>query len=1103
MSSKIAIWAVILLALGGAVCADPPPPTQPDPISLDRLSPSVTGFGNLPADIYGEAGGVVAGGWDVGGPGPVLHVPVFAYGLQPPDNADAVSLGHNDPNWLPIVYFSASRKSLGAWGTQYRHQAVRTQAAGDRFVTNGWLDRSPMAAYLTGSTANLIVWQAGRGPNLLSANQTRYNEIPSIPTLAVNPTGDPLQIDEMDALELHPLDINGDAVHDFPMFFSMDGISMSMPPIGSPADVFVSWPMTPGFSTWATAASMGLGPNDDIDALTVFHTSGSQQAMPGQDWAIFSLRAGNSLGASPADVLVTCFQGVSRLYVKAGVVGLLGSDDIDGLDIEPSDPAGQGFPQIFDPIEEPALPVPIPIPPVRPDPDGTPVNVFGIVTLIGPDYLYIESPGRESGIRVETAGMPAWYVSVGDELQVMGTLGRLDGERVIFPSMPVSPMSFDNPVPAPFNMRTRAVGGDDLDIWNPGVTNGRGALNVGLLARVTGMVTAIEPSACPHWFYIWDGANSNSQPVSDGTGNLGIRVEGGYLGTPWKDWVEVIGVVSTDASLVPGCVAPTLIPTCAPSAVSHVEAVHWGKLLPQWNLIAAPVAPALTGDGVEHSAKAWDPPMVFAGGDPAQLDSSMQRWESCTQGLYIYDIWSDDHTSTGGWGPFGGVILGDGYWLTGLTDPFDVTYPGIPSFFDEWVSVCEPGWALIGHPKDNDMPWADASVHNGNSIESLFNASLHGLGWLNSYGFWWDATSQGLCDVGIPDDFPTYEDLYRTHGYWFEFYQGNKSLVFPGDPIAAFSQIDFDLDGMLTPDSEWGSLDLTLIGDPGVQYLNVSVNGSWQVQNIPVLSAGAPGTTQTLNYCFDLGTPRGLDVSQIDYGFSLTTDPVMVPPVAEKSAEVTNRRFVVYSGIDDLAGPEPLEPAVPLIGAPAAPAGTATQSVAFPNQECGKNECVPAAVSNSLKYLNNKHKLGMSDTAMDISNMKTATGWTSTGCGYGWYNTKSAYMADKKLPITTVGKTVPPNDIGGLVSEVAAGNDVELVAIKPSGKGGHCVAVTGITKQADGKYSVQITHDTKQGEAGGTKTETVTYDPATGKFTGGSLNGWSLHHTVVESPKKP
>lgn len=333
MTTRIVACTVLALLIAGAACADAPPPMGRDPISLDRDSPSVTNFGERPAHIYGDIG--AAGGWDVGGPGPILHIPDVNYGVAATDDNDGHSLGNNDPNWLPIVYFSGDRWSKGLPGTQYRHQYDRNQAAGDRFVSNGWMDRSPADSYATDIPANLVVAGLGLGPNLLSANQTRYNEIPSIDRFAFNPETDPAKIDEMDALELHEMDVDGDQIHDFDLFFSLDQASPSL--LGrSTADIFLSPAGVPNFGVWATAGLMGLIPTDDIDALVAFHVSGQAEAVAWMDYALFSLRPGNSLGVHPSDVMVTCFGGVSRLYIAGSTLGLEDTDldELDALDIE-------------------------------------------------------------------------------------------------------------------------------------------------------------------------------------------------------------------------------------------------------------------------------------------------------------------------------------------------------------------------------------------------------------------------------------------------------------------------------------------------------------------------------------------------------------------------------------------------------------------------------------------------------------------------------------------------------------------------------------------------------------------------------------------------
>lgn len=49
-----------------------------------------------------------------------------------------------------------------------------------------------------------------------------------------------------------------------------------------------------------------------------------------------------------------------------------------------------------------------------------------------------------------------------------------------------------------------------------------------------------------------------------------------------------------------------------------------------------------------------------------------------------------------------------------------------------------------------------------------------------------------------------------------------------------------------------------------------------------------------------------------------------------------------------------------------------------PNQEVGNNECVPGAISNSLKFLQ-MQGLKLPDDKISIDAIKPATGWTPAG----------------------------------------------------------------------------------------------------------------------------
>ncbi|MBN2448312.1 MAG: hypothetical protein JXO22_16415, partial [Phycisphaerae bacterium] len=335
-------WALVTLSVPALLVANPPPPANSDPISITPASPSI-GFGNTPGDIYGEQPGlwVVAQGWDVGGPGPILHAPDFAYGLTPVDNND----GHSNGEWNPwveqFIYFSGSPSSVGMPLTAYNTQSGLWQAEGDRFVANGIASPPPAVAMATGIQAN--VFPSFPGPlNLLSANQTRFNEIPSVPAMVPNPGVYPP--DDMDALELTLFDINGDKIPDRPVYFTVDRPTAMALGV-SPADVLFS---PPGgmWNPWFPAPQLGLAPVDDVDALAVFDLHARGIPEPGIDYALFSLApgsptldgadgvAGTADDYSAADIFVTNFNGAFMLYLPASAIGMLPTDDVDALDVE-------------------------------------------------------------------------------------------------------------------------------------------------------------------------------------------------------------------------------------------------------------------------------------------------------------------------------------------------------------------------------------------------------------------------------------------------------------------------------------------------------------------------------------------------------------------------------------------------------------------------------------------------------------------------------------------------------------------------------------------------------------------------------------------------
>lgn len=308
-------------------------------------------------------------------------------------------------------------------------------------------------------------------------------------------------------------------------------------------------------------------------------------------------------------------------------------------------------------------------------------------------------------------------------------------------------------------------------------------------------------------------------------------------------------------------------------------------------------------------------------------------------------------------------------------------------------------------------------------------------------------------------------------------------------PVTQFHQLNFDYDGTITSDSEWGALDLSFIGTDNIMYLNLTVDTAWVIENIPVLSTKGAGFQQTQRFWFDIGD-AGVPAGTIIYSMTLTPT-IAGKPSYMSTATVSPDWVRIHSGFQG---------GVPGGGGPG-PAGKQKGGQAidpapklhkdFPNQESPFNYCVPTAVSNSLQWLNAKNGLGMKAGDISINSLAGAFGTTPANgtVRNTIYSNKKEYCKKKKLPITT--RKFSGSRIADVVKEVKNGQDVELL-VSWTGQGGkgHCVAVTGITDHGNGKYSLVITHDKEQDQPGGTVDENANYDKNTKKW-GGALSNAS------------
>ena len=116
-------------------------------------------------------------------------------------------------------------------------------------------------------------------------------------------------------------------------------------------------------------------------------------------------------------------------------------------------------------------------------------------------------------------------------------------------------------VPDPLVMTNKMVGGGKFNDYTPGVADGKGLHNIGLLIQTSGKVVAGSTNTTDKYFYINDGSD-----LKDGLGVVvGLRVSYANLATgksitPPADntYVVITGISSTtDLS---GRIIPTLRP---------------------------------------------------------------------------------------------------------------------------------------------------------------------------------------------------------------------------------------------------------------------------------------------------------------------------------------------------------------------------------------------------------------------------------------------------------------------------------------------------------------------------------------------------------------
>lgn len=184
-------------------------------------------------------------------------------------------------------------------------------------------------------------------------------------------------------------------------------------------------------------------------------------------------------------------------------------------------------------------------------PNGTPVRITQLVVTSGsddiPGRIYVEQPNRICGIALLFDRNPQG-ITEGDQVEVTGVVQTINGERVISGAS-IAKVGNTTPLKS-LAISQKWIGGAQNQ-YSPGITNGLGVSNIGLLVTVYGRVVS---TSAFDYFYIDDGSNRD-----DGTGFIGLKVSCRDLAKPPKNaFVRVTGISSVEQPFGPNYTLPVI-----------------------------------------------------------------------------------------------------------------------------------------------------------------------------------------------------------------------------------------------------------------------------------------------------------------------------------------------------------------------------------------------------------------------------------------------------------------------------------------------------------------------------------------------------------------
>jgi hypothetical protein len=411
----------------------------------------------------------------------------------------------------------------------------------------------------------------------------------------------------------------------------------------------------------------------------------------------------------------------------------------------------------------------MPISSIKAAPDWATVRLEGAaVSAAFNDFFYVEADNRSSGIRVDAVGHA---LEVGDKADVKGRVKTNSSGEVYIEATEAT--QDGSGTVAPLNMNGRTVGGGSFGN-QAGITGACGWNNIGILVRICGNVTQIDPNGS--YFYIDDGSGLMDGTQTGGVDNVGVRLLFDGRAYDAGDHLMVTGISSCFK------VGSDIQRLVRVRSSSDIESVTTGTTV---SLTLYPNTDGSTGENwFSLPCALFDPDPLAVFGSASLIENLLIRLDAHIQGQIAWSQYTSD---------FGSLLLGDGFiYINETGSPFTVgpcsAFPeGLPcngtSMTDACVSLpgmeeegIQGGDHWVALPFNHTVEFEDILVTDG--IETIPVLDAISRNWLDGYWTTLDNQYQGQYVVD-PDGYggPAYLEPY--HMYMVPTHKLNLALIIP------------------------------------------------------------------------------------------------------------------------------------------------------------------------------------------------------------------------------------------------------------------------------------------------------------------------------------